>query len=130
LQAATEPGSTVWHQRPLFDAIITDPPYGIRARVYGGSPAFSFSSSSLPTPTAGTREAAGTATSSRGKGCLEGLISLAANTLVVGGRLVFFLPEALQRVVPRHPELRLCSDSLDTGQRGALRRRLVVMEKT
>ena len=97
----------------FFDAIVTDPPYGLREqkrKVSSSDSAVSgYEISDLATD----------------------LVSFAARTLRVGGRLVFWLPttkDYSREELPLHPVLRLVSDP---GQQVSIKliRRLVTMEK-
>eukprot|EP00668_Euglena_longa_P014386 GGOE01018374.1.p1 GENE.GGOE01018374.1~~GGOE01018374.1.p1 ORF type:complete len:475 (-),score=171.79 GGOE01018374.1:300-1724(-) len=121
-----------WRSEELFDAILTDPPYGARAgsrkvdeatmgRVLENSRVAPRSDAPI-IPTEGY--ALGT--------MLADLLEFAARMLVVGGRLVFWLPTTEQysdRELPAHPCLTLL---YNTGQPITIRlhRRLLTFEKT
>lgn len=87
----------------MFDAIVGDPPYGVRA---GGK------KSAFREIEIRNREThiPGTAPYSLGE-CLRDLLDYAARTLRVGGRLVYFLPATpetyKEEEVPTHPALEL-----------------------
>jgi hypothetical protein len=113
-----------------LDAIVTDPPYGIREQ--------KLKQAAVP-PTSSA--AAGALTSMSGCAHAErydisilttDLIMFAAEALVLGGRVVFWLPTPTSAYsddeIPRHPLLRL---ELDKPQNVSLKvsRRLVVMVK-
>ncbi|PVD32521.1 hypothetical protein C0Q70_07961 [Pomacea canaliculata] len=118
----------IWRQQPLFDAIITDPPYGIReqTRKIGSEQ-----------PPAAIPES-----------CLKNhhpqriryhlsdifrdLLDFAARYLRLNGRLVYWLPvfrpEYLDGNIPQHPCLKIianCEQPLNT----TISRRLITMEK-
>ena len=96
----------------IFDAVICDPPYGVRA---------------------GSRKAKKNTTEVYdGKGVFEDLLEFAANMLRTGGRLVYLLPteRSLYDVaaVPSHPSLKLLGNSENVLSR-KISRRLITMEK-
>lgn len=115
---------------PMFDAIITDPPYGIRA----GAKKVGVKSDSL------TRKETGhTRNPDDEPQCipysvgevLTDLLDFSARNLVKGGRLVFWLPSTRdfkESDIPTHPCLQLISNSEEPL---SLRwsRRLITMEK-
>lgn len=148
---------------PLFDAIVCDPPYGVRAGARRVAP--------LPDPRSPAKaharacaragaSASGAAPAAASENqeeenqqqqqqkekvhsfahtelyavpdMLRDLLDMAAQMLVLGGRLVFWMPATVEYRaddVPRHPCLTLVSNSL---QQITLRwgRRLVTLEKT
>ncbi|KAJ1662118.1 hypothetical protein IW140_000803 [Coemansia sp. RSA 1813] len=125
-----------WRNGPLFDAIITDPPYGVRAgakrlgRRNGTVPQNSFTivdgvenhkRSDYYPPTVAYEMS----------DVISDLLDLAAEKLVVGGRLVYWLPtvtnEYEPKDIPLHPVLRLVSNSEQPF--GSWSRRLITMEK-
>lgn len=107
----------VWGLSSFFDAIVCDPPYGVRARSRTAG------SKTLPTqsfiPDTNIYES---------KQLIEDLMTLAARLLVTGGRLVFLLPTDRltysSESLPRHPWLRLVSNSENVLSRKAARRLL------
>ncbi|RNF00546.1 putative methyltransferase [Trypanosoma rangeli] len=107
--------------RGFLDAIVTDPPYGIREpRKKAERPPGAL--------VAGADELATYPVSS----ITLDLLLFAAEALVLGGRLVFWYPTTAQYTddeLPTHPSLRLVCDM---PQRISLKvvRRLVVLEKT
>ncbi|KAJ1912945.1 hypothetical protein IWQ60_009426, partial [Tieghemiomyces parasiticus] len=122
---------------PWFDAIVTDPPYGVRAgakrlgRKTGLVPEHSF------------KVVEGTMNHLRHdyypptvpyemSEVLTDLLEFAARHLVVGGRLVYWLPtivdEYTPNEVPTHPCLQLMANSEQPF--GSWSRRLITMEKT
>ncbi|KAJ1823202.1 hypothetical protein LPJ56_000141 [Coemansia sp. RSA 2599] len=126
-----------WRPGPLFDAIVTDPPYGVRAgakrlgRRNGTVPENSF------------RIVDGVANHKRSdyypptvpyemSDVINDLLEFAAEKLVVGGRLVYWLPtvagEYDPKDVPLHPVLKLVANSEQPF--GGWSRRLITMEKT
>eukprot|EP00658_Telonema_sp_P-2_P070811 TRINITY_DN60205_c0_g1_i1.p1 TRINITY_DN60205_c0_g1~~TRINITY_DN60205_c0_g1_i1.p1 ORF type:complete len:545 (-),score=141.29 TRINITY_DN60205_c0_g1_i1:173-1807(-) len=122
-----------WGSRCLFDAIVCDPPYGVRAGakrvgvkegVTAASPTAGLEKSHIP-QTVGLNMAE----------VLRGLLEVAAAVLVVGGRLVYWLPisdeqniEDVLGVLPTHPALAFvaCSEQVLTLN---FQRHLVTMEK-
>lgn len=108
----------------LFDAVIGDPPYGVRA---GGRK--TIAKEVLIT----NRETyiASTAPYTMGE-CLRDLLDHAARLLKVGGRLVYFMPATpetyAESEIPTHPTLQLVANS---EQILTIRysRRLITMEK-
>ncbi|KAJ1922920.1 hypothetical protein LPJ71_001034 [Coemansia sp. S17] len=125
-----------WRDGPMFDAIVTDPPYGVRAgakrlgRKNGTLPELSLKvvdgvenhrrSDYLP-PTVPYEMS----------DVIGDLLGLAAEKLVVGGRLVYWLPtvagEYDPKDLPVHPVLRVVANSEQPF--GGWSRRLVTMEK-
>ncbi|KAJ2485459.1 hypothetical protein IWW37_005939 [Coemansia sp. RSA 2050] len=125
-----------WRNGPMFDAIVTDPPYGVRAgakrlgRKNGVDPERSLRvvdgvenhrrSDYLP-PTVPYEMS----------DVISDLLSFAAEKLVVGGRLVYWLPtvagEYDPKDLPVHPVLRVVANSEQPF--GGWSRRLVTMEK-
>lgn len=95
--------------QPLFDAIVTDPPYGVReAHRCAGADEYRLAQLFLD------------------------LVEAAARLLLVGGRLVYWFPVVRATFsaacLPRHPALRLVADALQPlAQRTG--RQLVIMEK-
>ncbi|CAH3123253.1 unnamed protein product [Porites lobata] len=113
---------------PLFDAIITDPPYGIRegARKLDANTELQESASQDETPFC-----------SAVRGCrlseiVTILLELAARYLVLHGRLVYWLPiyrpGYSEELIPSHPCLKLVSNSEQCLSRH-VSRRLITMEK-
>ncbi|KAJ1797139.1 hypothetical protein LPJ59_003325 [Coemansia sp. RSA 2399] len=125
-----------WRSGPLFDAIVTDPPYGVRAgakrlgRKNGTVPEHSFTivdgvenhkRSDYYPPTVAYEMS----------DVISDLLELAAEKLVVGGRLVYWLPTVVNEYepkdVPLHPALKLVANSEQPF--GGWSRRLITMEK-
>ncbi|XP_022795236.1 tRNA (guanine(10)-N2)-methyltransferase homolog isoform X1 [Stylophora pistillata] len=114
---------------PLFDAIITDPPYGIRE-----------GARKLDTNMESQEEndsADQTSPCSAVRGCrlseiLTALLDLGARYLVLHGRLVYWLPiyrpSYSDEFLPSHPCLRLVANSEQCLSRH-VSRRLITMEK-
>ncbi|XP_078665562.1 tRNA (guanine(10)-N(2))-methyltransferase TRMT11-like [Branchiostoma floridae x Branchiostoma belcheri] len=118
---------SVWRPCQLFDAIVTDPPYGIRESSQRlGTKDNNFVREDEcelhnPTKTAYTLS-----------DLLTDLLNYAAKHLVIHGRLVYWLPvyrpDYSEKILPRHPCLRLvsnCEQVLSTD----ISRRLICMEK-
>eukprot|EP01112_Ceratiomyxa_fruticulosa_P020523 TRINITY_DN7003_c0_g1_i1.p1 TRINITY_DN7003_c0_g1~~TRINITY_DN7003_c0_g1_i1.p1 ORF type:complete len:465 (-),score=81.10 TRINITY_DN7003_c0_g1_i1:67-1461(-) len=119
-----------WRLVPFLDAIVTDLPYGIRAgaRKVGKKKNKKYK----PVPEGLTAAHFPQCVQYDVPDVVEDLISFAAQTLVKGGRLVFWLPttpEFQVTDIPEHPCLELFSHSL---QPLTLRwnRRLITMVKT
>ncbi|KAI9501122.1 hypothetical protein GGI25_005636 [Coemansia spiralis] len=125
-----------WRSGPMFDAIVTDPPYGVRAgakrlgRKNGTVPEKSF------------RIVDGIENHRRDdyypptvpyemSDVIADLLGFAAEKLVVGGRLVYWLPTVTDEYdpkdIPLHPALRLVANSEQPF--GSWSRRLITMEK-
>ncbi|CAG8554363.1 2453_t:CDS:10 [Funneliformis caledonium] len=119
-----------------FDAIVTDPPYGVRAgaktlgrkepfkrpltpKLIDGIPAHKREDYYPPTKPYEMSEV------------LSDLLDFAARFLVVGGRLVYWLPTVVDEYsnsdLPEHPSMKLVSNSEQNF--GQWARRLVTMEK-
>ncbi|KAG2424414.1 hypothetical protein HXX76_014468 [Chlamydomonas incerta] len=114
----------------ILHAVIGDPPYGVRAggKKSGAKPEIADKRNPITDP---TTHIPATQPYTLGE-CLRDLLDLSARLLVVGGRLVYFLPATPETYneaeVPGHPALRLVANS---EQMLTLRysRRLVTMEK-
>ncbi|GLI63539.1 hypothetical protein VaNZ11_006528 [Volvox africanus] len=114
----------------IFHAIIGDPPYGVRA---GGR------KSGLPKAEMAQRllirdrdtYIPSTQPYTLGE-CLRDLLDLSARLLVVGGRLVYFLPATPgtydEADIPQHPALKLVANS-EQILTSRYSRRLITMEK-
>lgn len=119
----------VWREAALFDAVITDPPYGIResTRRTGSHkdntkpPDGIYGESHVPVSQAYHLS-----------DIFTDLLNFAAHHLVMGGRLVYWLPvyrpEYSEETVPLHPCLRLISNCEQTLS-SHTSRRLITMEK-
>lgn len=109
-----------WKQCPAFDAIVCDPPYGVRAR---SRTAGSKTSNLAYVPDTNQYE---------GKQLVADLLDLAAAVLRVGGRLVFLLPTErasyCKEMLPVHPYLLLISNSENVLSR-KISRRLLTYER-
>ncbi|KAI8974652.1 S-adenosyl-L-methionine-dependent methyltransferase [Pilobolus umbonatus] len=120
--------------KPWIDAIVTDPPYGVRAgakklgrndgkdlmmRSYDGIPMHTREDYYPPTKPYEMSEV------------LDDLLAFSAQHLVMGGRLVYWLPtivdEYSNKDVPEHPSMKLISNSEQNF--GQWSRRLITMEK-
>ncbi|KAI9486781.1 MAG: S-adenosyl-L-methionine-dependent methyltransferase [Benjaminiella poitrasii] len=123
-----------WRSQQWIDAIVTDPPYGVRAgakklgrhdgkelamRTYDGIPMHTREDYYPPTKPYEMSEV------------LIDLLNFAAKNLVVGGRLVYWLPTVVDEYsnddVPQHPCMKLISNSEQNF--GQWSRRLITMEK-
>ncbi|KAM4632655.1 tRNA (guanine(10)-N(2))-methyltransferase TRMT11 [Polymixia lowei] len=119
----------IWRRAVLFDAIITDPPYGIResTRKTGShkditKPPDDFCGESHVPVTMAYHLS----------DIFADLLNFSAHHLVMGGRLVYWLPiyspEYCEEMVPLHPCLRLISNCEQTLS-SHTSRRLITMEK-
>ncbi|KAJ1877246.1 hypothetical protein LPJ66_012146, partial [Kickxella alabastrina] len=125
-----------WRAGPLFDAIVTDPPYGVRAgakrlgRANGTIPELSlkivdgvenYKRAEYYPPTVPYEMS----------DVIGDLMQFAAEKLVVGGRLVYWLPTVADEYDPKdlpvHPALSLVANSEQPF--GGWSRRLITMEK-
>ncbi|XP_075453376.1 tRNA (guanine(10)-N(2))-methyltransferase TRMT11 isoform X3 [Ascaphus truei] len=117
----------IWRKGALFDAIITDPPYGIREStkktgtqkdIIKTEP---FPESHVPVQL-----------NYHLSDIFSDLLNFAAKFLVTGGRLVYWLPvytpDYTEEVVPRHPCLKLISNC-EQMLSSHTSRRLITMEK-
>lgn len=114
-----------WKKSAIFDAIITDPPYGIRegARKIMATNASPYKKNGeLRYPKTEPYDLSE---------IIVDLISFAIRHLKEGGRLVFWLPSPNESYtpqdIPRHPALQLISVSVQPF--GKWSRRLITMEK-
>ncbi|KAJ2649060.1 hypothetical protein IWW40_003471 [Coemansia sp. RSA 1250] len=125
-----------WRSGPMFDAIVTDPPYGVRAgakrlgRKDGTNPDISFKivegvenykREDYYPPTIPYEMS----------DLVSDLLEFAAEKLVVGGRLVYWLPTVADEYdpkdIPEHPALKLVANSEQPFRSWS--RRLITMEK-
>eukprot|EP00127_Corallochytrium_limacisporum_P006636 Clim_evm15s232 gene=Clim_evmTU15s232 len=114
----------------LLDAIVTDPPYGIRegARKIGLRPGKEYDSTWFR-----KEDHIPMTVPYHWRDILEDLLRLAVRHLVVGGRLVYFLPYDVENFnpahdIPGHVSLRLLHTSVQKLA-GQFARMLVTMEK-
>ncbi|KAJ8290884.1 hypothetical protein GJAV_G00018810 [Gymnothorax javanicus] len=126
----SDASKTIWREGMLFDAIVTDPPYGIResTRRTGSQkeivkpPEDFCGESHVPV-----------SMEYRLSDIFRDLLNFAAQYLVTGGRLVYWLPvyrpEYQEDMIPQHPCLRLISNCEQTLS-SHTSRRLITMEKT
>ncbi|XP_059837494.1 tRNA (guanine(10)-N2)-methyltransferase homolog isoform X1 [Hypanus sabinus] len=124
----SDTSKNIWRKANIFDAIITDPPYGIResTRKTGSQkgsikPAEEYIESHVPV-----------SMNYHLSDIFIDLLNLAAENLVMNGRLVYWLPvyklDYSEDVIPQHPCLKLisnCEQPLTTHTS----RQLITMEK-
>ncbi|XP_064085838.1 tRNA (guanine(10)-N2)-methyltransferase homolog isoform X2 [Macrobrachium nipponense] len=132
--AVMDNSNPFWKRIPFVDAIITDPPYGIRESTER------VGSHKCPKPNGeGTKDCPSGSVHFPSKvnyslsEVFKDLIDFAASCLVTGGRLVFWLPvsreDYMDNLVPSHPCLELvsnCEQILNVHSS----RRLITLKKT
>ncbi|XP_077156245.1 tRNA (guanine(10)-N(2))-methyltransferase TRMT11 isoform X5 [Paroedura picta] len=118
----------IWRKGMQFDAIITDPPYGIReaTRRTGSQKEMG------KVTERGTENHISISSNYQLSDILFDLLKFAAEYLVIGGRLVYWLPvykpEYTEEIIPRHPCLKLISNCEQTLS-SHTSRHLITMEK-
>ncbi|XP_019375860.1 PREDICTED: tRNA (guanine(10)-N2)-methyltransferase homolog [Gavialis gangeticus] len=129
LDALVSDASTpIWRKGVLFDAIITDPPYGIReaTKRIGSQKEISKSTEKS------TENHVFVSSNYHLSDIFFDLLKFSAEYLVMGGRLVFWLPvyrpEYTEEIIPQHPCLKLISNCEQMLSSHASRR-LLTMEK-
>ncbi|PWA01537.1 hypothetical protein BB558_002377 [Smittium angustum] len=120
----------------FLDAIVTDPPYGVRAgakklgRKKGNAPTKSLQLID-GVPNHSREDYYPPTINYEMSDVIVDLLDLAAKYLVVGGRLVFWLPTVTEEYqdtdIPHHPQLKLIANSEQSF--GSWTRRLITMEK-
>ncbi|XP_029452542.1 tRNA (guanine(10)-N2)-methyltransferase homolog isoform X1 [Rhinatrema bivittatum] len=123
----SDASKSVWKKGPLFDAILTDPPYGIREATRKTGPHKDIlRTEALPESHISVSLNYGLSD------IFSDLLKFAAQHLVRGGRLVYWLPvykpEYTEEIIPRHPCLKLISNCEQTLSSHTARR-LITMEK-
>ncbi|CAB4489233.1 tRNA guanosine-2'-O-methyltransferase [Rhizophagus irregularis] len=120
-----------WRDNLWFDAIVTDPPYGVRA---GAKTLGRKNPTKRPLTIDGTHEGKDYYPPTKPyemSEVLSDLLEFAARFLVLGGRLVYWLPTLVDEYsssdLPEHSSMRLVSNSEQNF--GQWSRRLVTMEK-
>jgi tRNA (guanine10-N2)-methyltransferase len=125
------------NRRPLFDAIVTDPPYGIREGIkrVGLRPNYIPGLKEIPAE-ANLQERVPMRQAYPYDELLADILAFAADTLVPGGRLVFWhaSPKELpleefdeDEALPKHPLMKLHNIGLQIC--GTVNRRLIMYEK-
>ncbi|KAI8894050.1 S-adenosyl-L-methionine-dependent methyltransferase [Globomyces pollinis-pini] len=114
-----------WRCRDWFDAIVCDPPYGVRAG------AKKIASTNLPPFKKNGERRYPTMEAYEMSLVISDLIQFASIHLVKGGRLVFWLPTLIEEYtpedIPTHPDMKLIANSEQNF--GKWSRRLITMEK-
>ncbi|KAJ3018266.1 hypothetical protein HKX48_002997 [Thoreauomyces humboldtii] len=122
-----------WRPRPIWDAIVCDPPYGVRAGAKKlGRPANSkVPEGPLPPLKRNGQLRYPQTLPYEMPALISDLLSFSATHLVPHGRLVYWLPTLTDEYdvtdVPRHPRMRLLANSAQVF--GKWCRRLITMEK-
>nr|XP_054750929.1 tRNA (guanine(10)-N2)-methyltransferase homolog [Lytechinus pictus] len=117
----------IWREQPLFDAIITDPPYGIRekTRKVGGDKDQGERDDQCSYHVPATQ-------SYFLSDIFTDLLNFSAHYLRLHGRLVYWLPiyrpEYSEDQIPHHPCLEIISND-EQMLNSTLSRRLITMEK-
>uniref|UniRef100_A0A3Q3GZU3 tRNA (guanine(10)-N(2))-methyltransferase TRMT11 n=1 Tax=Kryptolebias marmoratus TaxID=37003 RepID=A0A3Q3GZU3_KRYMA len=115
----------VWRNAALFDAIITDPPYGIResTRKTGSNKDITKPPDESHVPVSQVYHLSD---------IFSDLLNFSAHHLLMGGRLVYWLPvyrpEYSDEMIPGHPCLRQISNC-EQALSSHTSRRLITMEK-
>ncbi|XP_009983619.1 PREDICTED: tRNA (guanine(10)-N2)-methyltransferase homolog, partial [Tauraco erythrolophus] len=118
----------IWRKGMLFDAIVTDPPYGIReaTRRMGSQ------KETVKSAERSTENHVFVSSSYHLSDIFFDLLKFAAEYLVMGGRLVYWLPiyrpEYTEEIIPCHPCLKLISNC-EQMLSSHTSRRLITMEK-
>lgn len=116
-------------EAPLFDAIVTDPPYGIRE---GARKLENTVNNQEEMESQGQAPVSSAVRGCRLSEILTTLLDLAARYLVLHGRLVYWLPiyrpSYSEALIPSHPCLKLVANSEQCLSRH-VSRRLITMEK-
>ncbi|XP_061574243.1 tRNA (guanine(10)-N2)-methyltransferase homolog isoform X2 [Cololabis saira] len=119
----------VWRTGALFDAIVTDPPYGIRESTRRTG---SHKDITKPPDAVYTDSHVPVSQAYHLSDIFTDLLNFSAHRLVTGGRLVYWLPvyrpEYCEEMVPSHPCLRLLSNC-EQMLSSHTARRLITMEK-
>eukprot|EP01102_Stenamoeba_stenopodia_P009517 TRINITY_DN2815_c0_g1_i1.p1 TRINITY_DN2815_c0_g1~~TRINITY_DN2815_c0_g1_i1.p1 ORF type:complete len:475 (-),score=136.23 TRINITY_DN2815_c0_g1_i1:65-1489(-) len=120
----------IWSDRTLFDAIVCDPPYGLResARKVGRREGKNW----RPIPQELRDDHVSSCVGYDVPDILVDLLKFAAKKLRMGGRLVYWFPAIIETYkeehIPRHPCFKLLSNS-EQKLSGRHARRLISMEK-
>ncbi|XP_053237820.1 tRNA (guanine(10)-N2)-methyltransferase homolog isoform X1 [Podarcis raffonei] len=124
----SDASKAIWRKGVKFDAVITDPPYGIReATRRTGS-----QKEMAKMAERGAENHISISSNYHLSDILFDLLKFAAEYLVLGGRLVYWLPvykpEYTEEIIPRHPCLKLISNCEQTLS-SHTSRHLITMEK-
>ncbi|KAJ3396281.1 hypothetical protein HDU92_003538 [Lobulomyces angularis] len=119
-----------WRKVEFFDAIVCDPPYGVRAGAKKIGLSISGVPASTPLKSNGESRYPSTVPYEMDQVLLD-LLDFSAVYLQVGGRLVYWFPTVTEKYsdldIPKHPQLKLISNSEQNFGKWA--RRLITMEK-
>ncbi|CAM9272611.1 unnamed protein product, partial [Lampetra planeri] len=125
----SDASNPVWRTSTLFDAIITDPPYGVRESTRKTG---SHKDKNKPPDGIYAESHVPVSQSYHLSDIFTDLLNFSASHLVLGGRLVYWLPvyrpEYCEEMVPLHPCLQLISNCEQTLS-SHTSRRLITMEK-
>ncbi|KAL0481220.1 TRMT11 [Acrasis kona] len=113
---------------PALDAIICDPPYGIRA---GARKIGKEESEIKIIPEEKAKDHIPSRIAYEPEELMADLMEFAARSLVVGGRLVYWFhcgPDFIEDDLPKHPQFKLISNSIDVMTQKQ-HRRLITVEK-
>ncbi|XP_077454745.1 tRNA (guanine(10)-N(2))-methyltransferase TRMT11 isoform X1 [Stigmatopora argus] len=125
----SDASNPVWREAALFDAIITDPPYGIRESTRRTG---SQKETTKPADAVYAESHVPVSQSYQLSEMFADMLNFSAHRLVMGGRLVYWLPvyraEYSEEMVPLHPCLQLISNC-EQILSSHTSRRLITMEK-
>uniref|UniRef100_A0A8D0GCG2 tRNA (guanine(10)-N(2))-methyltransferase TRMT11 n=1 Tax=Sphenodon punctatus TaxID=8508 RepID=A0A8D0GCG2_SPHPU len=124
----SDASQAIWRKRMLFDAVITDPPYGIRESTRRTG----LQKEVVRSIEGGTENRISVSSNYHLSDLFFDLLNFAAQYLVMGGRLVYWLPvykpEYTEEIIPQHSCLKLISNCEQTLS-SHTSRHLITMEK-